>query len=112
MTKYLLLYNSPSLANEQMADFTEEQIKASMKEWMEWKSEVEKTAKLEFGLPLEIVNRLTTDGFKEISSEVSGYALVEGNSKEEVFELLKSHPHLKRPGTSIDIFEMLPLPEM
>jgi hypothetical protein len=36
----------------------------------------------------------------------------QGNSREDIDALLADHPHLKLPGSSIDVFEALPLPGM
>jgi hypothetical protein len=61
-------------------------------------------------MPLQAVSRVTADGVGDSDSQVSGYSIVEGGSKDAVTDLLKTHPHLKRPGASIDVLEMLPMP--
>lgn len=112
MAKFMILYNSTATANEVMANATPEQVKASMDEWIQWRDEANKTAQVEFGLPLQAVNRVTAEAVVNSDSQVSGYSIVEGGSKDAIIELLQSHPHLKRPGASIDVLEMLPLPGM
>jgi hypothetical protein len=42
--------------------------------------------------------------------KVGGYSIVEGDSKEAIVELLRTHPHLKRAGASIDLLEMITMP--
>jgi hypothetical protein len=80
-----------------------------MTEWIEWRDMANKTCKFEFGMPLESAARITTQDVTASDTNVTGYATIEGDSKEVVTELLQSHPHLKRPGCSIDLLEMMPL---
>lgn len=111
MGKFLILYNSTAKASEVMANATPEDMKAGIDEWMKWKNDVSKTFKVDFGLPVQSVGMVSNDGTEgESSSLVNGYSIVEGGSREELLEALKSHPQLKRPGSSIDVFEMLAMP--
>lgn len=110
MAKFMILYNSPESATDTMANASPEEMKASMEEWIKWRDEASKTAKIDFGLPLQAISRITPDGIGESDSHVSGYSIVEGESKDAVMELLQTHPHLKRPGASMDALEMLPMP--
>ena len=110
MMKFMVLYNSSTSASELMANASPEEMKASMDEWIKWRDEVSKTVKFDWGLPLQAVSRVTADGVTDSDSQVSGYSIMEGESKEAITELLKTHPHLKRPGAFIDILEMLSMP--
>jgi hypothetical protein len=112
MAKFMILYNASQSARETMANTNPEEMKASMEEWIKWRDEASKTAKVDWGLPLQPVSRLTPDGVKASDSDVSGYAIIEADSKDTVVELLKNHPHLKRADASIDVLEMLPMPGM
>jgi hypothetical protein len=112
MTKYMILYNSSVSASETMANATPEEMQASMAEWIVWKDEADKTASFDFGLPLQAAAQVTPDNVTSSDRQVSGYSVMEGDSKEEVIGLLKSHPHLKNPGASIDVLEMLLMPGM
>ena len=110
MAKYMVLYNSTATAGEVMANASPEEMKASMDEWMQWRDQASQTAKVDFGLPLQVVSRVTPDGLTGSDSQVSGYSIVEGDSQDAIMELLRTHPHLKRPGASIDVLEMLAMP--
>ena len=112
MAKYMVLYNSTMSASEQMSSASMEQMKASMSEWMRWRDEASKTAKVDFGMPLQAVGRITPAGTEESQSQVSGYSIVEGDSKETIIALLQTHPHLQRPGASIELLEFLSMPGM
>jgi hypothetical protein len=110
VAKYLVLYNSDLSASELMEKATPEQMKASMAEWMAWAEKANKTVKFEFGMPLQAVNKITLKGVEKADTNVSGHSFMEGGSKEEISELLTSHPHLKREGATIDLLEVLPMP--
>lgn len=110
MTKYLILYNTTESASDLMARTSPEDMKASMEEWIRWSEEANKKAKFDFGMPLQATSRVTPDGVTASDSQVSGYSFMEGDSKEAIIELLKTHPQLKRPGATIDVLEVLPMP--
>jgi hypothetical protein len=112
MAKYMVLYNSAASASDLMANASPEEMKASMDEWIEWRDEASKTAKVDFGMPLQAVSRVTTGGVTDSDNQASGYSTLEGESKEAILELLQTHPHLKRAGASIDVLEMLSMPGM
>jgi hypothetical protein len=110
MAKFMVLYSSALKASELMANASPEEMQASMAEWMKWREEASKSFKVDFGLPLQAVSRITSGGAGPSDSQVSGYSIVEGESKDSIIELMKSHPHLKRDGASIDVLEMLSMP--
>jgi hypothetical protein len=110
MAKYMVLYNSTMVATEQIAAASPEQMQASMDEWIVWRDEATKTVKFDFGLPLQAVSRVTPDGVTASDNQASGYSIMEGESKTAILELLQNHPHLKRPGASIDLLEMVAMP--
>lgn len=111
MSKFMVLYNSTASARELMANASPEQMKASMAEWMKWRDNASKTVKIEFGMPLQRVGRITPAGEADSDSQIGGYSIMEGE-KDVVMELLKSHPHLMRDGASIEVLEMLSMPGM
>ena len=112
MTKFMVLYNNPLSASDVMANATPEEMKTSMEEWIKWKDAAVagKTVKIEFGMPLQIVSRILPKGTEESDTQVSGYSIIEADSKDIIEELLKTHPHLKHDGASIDVLEMLSMP--
>jgi hypothetical protein len=100
MKKFLVLYRSSVSAADQMAAATPEQAEAGMNAWMDW-SERNRDAIVELGSPL--------GG----DSDVSGYSIVQAESKDAAAELLEDHPHLRMPGdSSIELLEFLPMPGM
>lgn len=110
MAKYLIIYNAIMNTREQMNNSSPEAIQASITEWLAWREVASKTATVDFGLPLQAVSRVTPDGVTNSNNPATGYSILEGGSKANIMTLLQTHPHLRREGTSIDVFEMLPMP--
>lgn len=110
MTQFMVLYRSTVSAKEIMENTTPEQAHASMADWLAWRDEASKTFKIEFGLPLQGIGTITPEAAGDSQSHVTGYSIAEGESRDKLLELFPTHPHLKSPGASIDVFEMLDLP--
>lgn len=111
MAKYMVLFKSTLSASELMANATPEQMQASMQEWVTWKDNLEASIGFEWGLPLQTTAEVTISEVQEGHCPVSGYAIMQGD-KQAVAEVLKTHPHLKRDGASIDVLEMISMPGM
>ncbi len=112
MSKYVILYNSLVKARERMENSSQEEMNASMAEWMAWRDEANKVAKFDFGMPLQAVSTITSAGVTDSHSPVSGYSMIEADSKDTVVAILQKHPHLKQDGESIELLEVLPMPGM
>jgi hypothetical protein len=98
MKKFLVLYRSSVSAADQMAAATPEQAEAGMAAWMEWANR-NRDAIVELGSPL--------GG----DTDISGYSIVQAESRDAAAELFEDHPHLRMPGgSSIELLEFLPLP--
>ncbi|MCX6728652.1 MAG: hypothetical protein NTV39_02705 [Candidatus Saccharibacteria bacterium] len=110
MSKYMILHNAPEPSGEFMAHSSPEDMKRGMDDWMRWKDEAEKTVKFEFGMPLQAVARIYTDKVTDSDNPAGGYSMIEADSKQQVIDVLRNHPHLGRMGTSIDVLEIIPMP--
>lgn len=110
MAKYMVLYSSSQPASEQMANASMEEMQASMANWTKWRDDASENFEIDFGLPLETVGRVTSQGISNETSQISGYAIIDGESKDAVLELIKTHPHMNRPDASIEVLEMLSMP--
>ena len=111
MPKYLLLYNSSASASELMAGSSKDQMKARLAEWYQWRDDAESQGfKFEFGSPLQARDRVTPEGVTVSDNPASGHSYIEGESKDTLLKLLKTHPHLQREGATIDVLEMLTMP--
>jgi hypothetical protein len=111
MAKYMIIYNSDLSAKDAMANSTAEQRHASMAEWIKWREDASKQIKVEFGLPMQAISRITPTGVTKSENPASGHAILEGDQA-TIIGLLKMHPHLKRPGATIDLLEFVSMPEL
>ena len=107
MARYLILYNALEPSSTFMAKFTPEQIQAGMKAWMDWKDGLEKSVVFDFGMPVEAVSRVNSDGVLHSDNLTSGYSTMEADSKDLIIAALRTHPHLQNEGATIDVLEML-----
>lgn len=99
MPKFLVLYRSSAGAREQMEAASPEQAEAGMAAWQAW-MEKAGPAIVDFGAPV------AGDG------DVSGFSILQGDSRQEIDGLLAEHPHRHSPGASIDVLEFLTMPGM
>jgi hypothetical protein len=109
MGRYVVLYNAPMSAREQMAAATPEQAQAGMQAWMSW-AQGAGAALVDLGAPLQPVGAVGADAATQPDGDVSGYSILEADSQAAVESLLAGHPHLGMPGASIAILEVLPVP--
>ena len=99
MSKYLVLYRSSTSARDQVANATPEQAQAGMEAWQAWAQRAG-SALVDLGAPL--------DG----DADVTGFSIVQADSRAAIEELLADHPHRHAPDARIDVLEFLPLPGM
>jgi hypothetical protein len=99
VSKYLVLYRSPTSAQDQMASATPEQAKAGMEAWQAWMTQAG-SAVVDFGAPV------AGEG------DVTGYSILQADSRNTIDALLADHPHRHMPGASIDVHEFLAVPGM
>jgi len=99
VSKYLVLYRSPTSAQEQMAKATPEQAQAGLQAWQSW-MEGAGGAIVDFGAPVQG------------EGDVSGYSILQADSRGAIDGLLADHPHRQMPGASIDVMEFVALPGM
>jgi len=108
MKKFLVLYRAPISASEQMAKTTPEQGKQGMELWKAWGKKAAASI-VDMGAPLE---RVTSIAGPASPGHIGGFSLLQATSVDALKKLLDGHPHLKMPGGSIEVFELLSLPGM
>jgi hypothetical protein len=99
MPKYLVLYRSSTSAREQMAAASPEEAQAGMQAWQSWGQKAG-AAIVDFGAPL--------DG----TGDVTGFSILEADSRSAMDDLLADHPHRQAPDAEIDVYEFMALPGM
>lgn len=111
MTKYLLLYNSPVSAEDQIANASPEEGQAGMEAWNTWAGRAG-SAIIDFGSPVQAAGTVgaTGGGVGGDREHVGGFSILEADSADALRGLLEDHPHLMLDGASIEFFEFLELP--
>lgn len=89
-----------------------EREKAGMEAWMKW-GEVHADAVVDHGGPLGKTSRVSTDGVADTSNAMTGYVMVQADSREAAARMFENHPHFAIfPGDAVEIMEVLPVPGM
>lgn len=110
MSKYLVLYRASASAADQMANATPEQMQAGMDAWMNW-SKRAGDAVVDLGAPLGNGRHIGDGSASASDTDVTGFSILQADSADAVFELLRDHPHFQTPGdSSIEVLELLPMP--
>jgi hypothetical protein len=112
MKRFLVIYHSPISASEMMAHATPEQAKAGMEAWMNWSKKNAKSV-VDLGMPLGKGTAVSPDSTSKSTTTATGYSILQGESMESIVQILRDHPHFRMPGgSSIEVFEGLPIPGM
>ncbi len=93
-----------------METTTEEDRKKDMAEWGAW---MQKSMAhfADPGAPVGKNTEVTVSGTSEKSNDIAGYSIFNGESKEAVLALLADSPHLKMPGSTTDVMEVVDMPK-
>lgn len=111
MPNYVVLYNAPVSASDQMENNDPDMAAAVMQAWNDWSARVG-TGMVDLGTPLGNGRRVTADGAGEADTEVAGYSIISADDVDSAVALLEGHPHLQMPGASIEVHETLEIPGM
>lgn len=111
MAKFMVLYNSPVSAADQMASATPEQAQAGMDAWMAW-AQKSGDAIVDLGVPLGSSRHVEGGSATEGSLQATGYSIIQADSLDAATTIVEDHPHFQIPGASIDVVEFLPIPGM
>jgi len=105
MKKFMVLYQAPLSAQEQMGKATPEQQKAGMDAWMAW-SKKAGSAIVDLGQPLGNAQAVAkTGGTSKGTTTVAGYSVMQAESMAELSKVLADHPHFMMPGGTIEVLE-------
>lgn len=111
MPNYVVLYNAPVSASDQMENNDPEMAAAVMQAWNDWSAKVG-SGMVDLGTPLGNGRRVTTSGSGETDTEVAGYSILTADDVDSAVALLEGHPHLQMPGASIEVHETIEIPGM
>ena len=111
MPNYLVLYNAPVSASEQMENNDPEMAAAAMQAWNDWSARAG-SGVVDLGTPLSNGRRVTSGGAGAADTEVAGYSILQADDIDGAIALLDGHPHLQMPGSSIEVHETLEIQGM
>jgi hypothetical protein len=116
MKKFLVLYRAPltswDKAKAAQASMTPEQGKEMMAKWQAWIGGA-KSSLVDLGQPAGKSVRVTPGGVVAERNDLGGYSIMQAESKEQLGETLKNHPHFhSMKDGSIDVVELMPVPGM
>ena len=108
MKKFLVLYRMDMAAMRKMMTENPEMGKKGMEEWGVWMKN--HTADfVDAGAPTGKNSEVSASGAVEKSNDIGGYSILQAESKEAAAAMLKDNPHLKMPGATIDLAELMPM---
>jgi hypothetical protein len=111
MKKFIVIYNSPASAMEQMQKASPEDMKKGMEQWMAWAKKCG-DGLVDMGTPLSGGQKISKSGSSPSEKNVVGYSILQAENMEGAKALLEGHPHLEwANGCEIEVHESMPLPE-
>ncbi len=110
MTKFILVYKGEATPMDQMS---EEEGKAIMAKWGEWMGKVG-GALVDMGMPFGPGISVVDDGSTRAAAALTGYSIVEAADLAAAQGLTDGHPYFAegKGDFSIEVFELMPVPEM
>lgn len=111
MPNYVVLYNAPVSAVDQMENNDPDMAAAAMQAWNDWSAIVGGDL-VDLGTPLGDARRVGAGGTTVADTEVSGYSILQAADIDTAVALVEGHPHLQMPGASIDVHETLEMSGM
>ena len=82
-----------------------------MDEWMTWMKSLG-TAIVDPGAPLGKTKRVSALGVTDVKNDMGGYSVVQAESNEAAAKLFEGSPHLKMPGATVDVLDIVDMPGM
>lgn len=117
MKKFLAVYlgTMEDDSFKQWAAMSEEEKKAKQEEgmaaWGKWMQD-NASAVLDMGGPLGKTKKADKSGVSDTRNAMSGYVVVQAESHEAAAQMFLNHPHFSIfPGESVEIVEILPMPQ-
>lgn len=109
MKKFLVLYKASGADFERAMKSTPEQQQAGMDAWNAWGKKAA-SAIVDMGAPLGKTLLVTAKGASPSRNDIGGYSILQGESKEQVGEVLKGHPHfMMGDSATIEVVEIIPM---
>jgi hypothetical protein len=112
MKKFLVIYRMDmEEIRKWMQTLTKEQQAKDMAEWGTW-MQANMSHFADAGGPVGKNLQVSASGSQLMSNDVAGYSIVQAENAEDVAKLIATGPHLKMPGATCDVMEILQMPGM
>jgi len=112
MKKFLVLYRMDmGEMKKAMASMNPEDQKKNMAEWGAWMQK-HIASFADAGAPAGKNTQVSASGAEQKSNDIGGYSIVQAESQETAVAMLSDSPHLKMPGATADVMELMPMPGM
>jgi hypothetical protein len=109
MKKFLVLYKASGADFERAMKSTPEQQQQGMDAWNAWAKKAA-AAIVDLGAPLGKTLLVTPKGASPSRNDLGGYSILQGESNEQVGEVLKGHPHfMMGDSATIEVTEVIPM---
>ncbi len=110
VAKFMILYKGEAT---DMSDMSRERAGEVMAKWAAWMGKVG-PAMADIGTPLGAGTSVLDDGSEGTPGSLTGYSILEASDMATAQALTDGHPYLSdNDGLyAIDIYEMMPVPEM
>ena len=119
MKEFMYIFRGAIQNEEAFAQLSPEQMQVEMQKWNTWMGDLTKKGKLIGGQPLlpagkviKGVTKKVMDGpFTEGKDIVGGYLLIKANDINEAVVLSNGCPSLDGPDGTVEVREIMPMPE-
>lgn len=96
---------------EAMATMSAEDKKKDMAEWGVW-MKANMASFVDGGAPVGKNMEVSAGGSMQKSNDVGGYAIVQAETIEAAAKIIATGPHVKMPGATTDVMEIVAMPGM
>jgi len=111
MKKFLVLYRMDMAEMQKMmASTSAEERKKSMEEWQVWMKR-NMASFADHGGPVGKTKQVAASGATDTKNDVGGYSIVQAESHEAAAALFADNPHITMPRATVEVMEIMPMPE-
>jgi hypothetical protein len=107
MKKFMILYQAPVAAEQQM-NVSPEEMKKGMEPWNVWFKKYGKCI-VDMGAPLGKGMHFSKRGSSKGKTELTGYTIVQAEDMDAVKAMVEGHPHFMLPKSTIEVLEIMPM---
>jgi len=118
MKEFMYIFRNTQKAEEMYSNMSPQEMEADMKNWNDWMGKLAQQEKLIGGQPLFAHGKVVRQGMKVIDGPfiegkdmVGGYLVIRANDVNEAVKLSDGCPMYKTPTGSVEVREIMPIPQ-